>query len=117
MGLKINGKWFSSSLTMNGNFLNTDFSGGNIKTAFGCSIYDFRPQITAGIYFSPDSKNNHWEFSEKIGLKIEYAGFPNCSINNTFSISEKKKITFTSSLNAKVQFRFCSLRVHLEFQV
>ena len=127
LGFKLTGSGFSVSLTSNVNLnikkftegLNVDFSSGNIKAALGFSIYDFKPDISAGFTFSPDTKNKIWNYTEKIGLNIEYAGLPEITWNNTLTLTQKKenKISFTSSLSAKAQFRFCSLRVHLEFRV
>ena len=129
LGFKLNGKAFSTSLTSGINLnikkqtdgINIDFSSGNIKAAFGCAIKDVRPSLSAGFTFEPDKKNSRWNYSEKFGLNVEYASPWSVVISsgNTLTLTQKKqnKIEFTSSLNVRAQFRFCTLRVHLEFQV
>ena len=124
-GIKLTGPGFSGTLTTNNNLklINKnipkyEITSGNLKGGFAFSFYDFKTQISTGFYYSADNKRN-WNYSEKLGLNFEYVGMPDISFNNTLTFSQKKenKVLFTSSLNVKAQFRFCSLRVHLEFQV
>ena len=125
LGIKLTGPGFSGYITTNNNFeliyqnkTNYDFTDGNVKGGFAFAIYDFKTQISTGFYYTTDSKHN-WNYSEKLGINFEYSGIPDISWNNSLTLSQKKenKLSFTSSLNVKAQFRFCSLRVHLEFQV
>ena len=105
--------------------IKTDFSGGSIESSNSFYIYDFTPTIIAKFSFIPDSKKTKWTYTEKIGINIEYEeSGKNITFTNKNSISftqktgeQKNKIAFTSSLNAKFVFRFCSLLFHLEFQV
>ena len=126
-GVKFNTQGFSGSFTANTDTnihsqedgIKVDFDSGSVKAAFGLNIKEVHSQLSATISFSPDSKKEQWYVTQKYGLSFEYGNVLNISNSNTLTLSHKKenRLTFTSSLTAKAQFRFCSLRVHLEFQV
>ena len=105
--------------------IKTDFSGGSIEASNSFYIQDFTPSVTGKFSFTPDSKKTKWTLIEKIGINFEYeepGGKISFTNKNEISLTQKtgdskNKIGFTSSLNAKFLFRFCTLRVHLEFQV
>ncbi len=126
-GFKVNGRFLSGSLTANADIglkqqmdgIKVDFEGAGLKGALGFSIKDFRTQVSASASVTPAEKKESFYFSEKLGITFNYTNFVELSSSNTLSLSQKKekKYSFSSSLSAKAQFRFCSLRVRLEFQV
>ena len=115
----------SMKLMNNNDGINTDFESGSLETSNNFYINDFTPAVTTKFTFTPDAKKTKWTFSQKFGLKLVYdvpSGTVSFSNNNQITFTQKtdeskNKIAFTSSLSATIQFRFCTLRVHLEFQV
>ena len=93
-GFKINGRFLSGAVTANADMhLSRQLDG--IKLDFA----------GAGLKTS-------------LGFSIkDFRSQMNASATITPTDKKENKLTFTSSLNVKAQFRFCSLRVHLEFQV
>ena len=115
----------SMKLMNNNDGINTDFESGSLETSNNFYINDFTPAVTTKFTFTPDAKKTKWTFSQKFGLKLVYdvpSGTVSFSNNNQITFTQKtdeskNRIAFTSSLSATIQFRFCTLRVHLEFQV
>lgn len=106
------------------NNLLVDFSGGSVQTTNSFYIKQLKTTASGKFTFTPNAKKTSWTFSEKAGLNFEYAS-PKGAIcfgnKNQITFTQKpeqqvSQISFTSSLNAKFQFRFCSLDVRLEFQ-
>ncbi len=132
-GIRYSGGFGTGSLTTSINLnltnqndgIKTDFGSGSIQTSHTIYFTDFYPSISGKFSFTPDSKKINWTFSEELGLNFEYKpADKKISFSNknkiTFTQKNKdfqKKMSFTSSLSVKAQFRFCSLHVHLEFQV
>ena len=132
-GLRYSAQFFSGKLSANINFsienqneiLKAEISGGSIEMSNYFYLNKLTPSIIAKCSFSPNTKRTSWTISEKFGLNFEYE-LPNenLSFTNKNQITFTQKtglqqngISFTSTLSAKFQFRFCSLHVHLEFQV
>ena len=113
------------NLTKDAEGIKASFTGGALDASGSFYIKDLTAGLSGKFTFTPDSKKTKWTYSEKIGLNFEYEipnGIVSFSNNNQIVFTQKtddtkNKIAFTSSLNATVQFRFCTLRVHLEFQV
>ena len=105
--------------------INATFTSGAIENSNTFYINDFTTSLSQKFTFTPDAKKTKWTFSQKLGLQMEYEmprGIMSFSNNNQITFTQKtddskNKIAFTSTLTAKFQFRFCTLRVHLEFQV
>lgn len=126
-GVKVQGAAFSWELDLNAGMniqsqedgIKLDFTDGNCKTALGFKIKEVRSQVNAALNFSPDSKKEKWNFTEKLGLKLEYGGNFKISSTNTLTLSQKKenKISFTSSLSARAEFRFFNLSAFVEVQI
>ena len=106
------------------NNLLVDFSGGSVQTTNSFYIKQLKTTASGKFTFTPNTKKTSWTFTEKAGLNFEYA-----SLKGAISFANKNQITFTqrpeqqvsqisftSSLNAKFQFRFCSFDLHLDFQ-
>ena len=100
------------------------FSGGSVQTSNNFYIKQLKTTATGKVTFSPNSKKTSWTFSEKAGLNFEYTS-PKGAIcfgnKNQITFTQKpeqqvSQINFTSSLNAKFQFQFCSFDLHLDFQ-
>ena len=115
----------STKLDNSGEGINTSFENGSIETSNSFYINNFTPKLTTKFTFTPDQNKTKWTFSQRIGLEFEYE-MPDQTVTfsnkNQVTFTQKtddskNKIAFTCSLNAKFQFRFCILHVHLEFQV
>lgn len=105
------------------NNLLVDFSGGSVQTTNSFYIKQLKTTASGKFTFTPNSKKTSWTFTEKAGLNFEYAS-PKGAIcfgnRNQITFTQKpeqqvSQISFTSSLNAKFQFRFCGFDLHLDF--
>ena len=105
--------------------INTSFTSGSADVSNTFYINDFTATLKGDFTFTPDAKKTKWTFNEKIGINFDYeTPGRKCSFTNKNQVTftqktddSKNKIAFTSTLSAKFQFHFCTLRVHLEFQV
>ena len=106
------------------NNLLVNFSGGSVQTTNSFYIKQLKTTASGKFTFTPNAKKTSWTFTEKAGLNFEYAS-PKGAIcfgnKNQITFTQKSEqqvsqISFTSSLNAKFQFRFCSFDLHLDFQ-
>jgi hypothetical protein len=131
-GFKLTGANLTSQLSanINANLKNQvndivlDFTGGSVQTTNSFYIKQLKTTASGKVTFTPNTKKTNWTFTEKAGLNFEYSS-PKGAISfgnkNQITFTQKTEqpqtqIGFTSSLNAKFQFRFCSLDVRLEFQ-
>ncbi len=130
-GFKLTGATITSQLSANinaslknqENNLLLDFSGGTVQTTNSFYIKQLKTTATGKFTFTPNAKKTSWTFSQKAGLNFEYASHKGaiCFGNkNQITFTQKPEqqvpqISFTSSLNAKFQFRFCSFDLHLDF--
>lgn len=131
-GIKLTSSNLTSQLSANinanvknqANNLLIDFSGGSVQITNSFYIKQLKTTATGKVTFTPNAKKTSWTFTEKAGLNFEYAspkGIICFGNKNQITFTQKSgqqqnQISFTSSLNARFQFRFCSLDVRLEFQ-
>ena len=131
-GIQYSGSVFSGKIATDINFKLTEetegikaiFSDGAIEASNSFYFNNLTSALTGKFTFTPDAKKTKWTFTEKAGISFEYENSGgNISFTNKNQISftqktgeSKNKISFTSTLSVKFQFRFCSLHVHLEFQ-
>ena len=131
-GFKLTGASVTSQLTANinatvknqENNLLLDFSGASVQTTNSFYIKQLKTTAGGKFTFTPNAKKTRWTYTEKGELNFEYAaakGVISFTNKNQLTFTQKTeeaqtKISFTSSLNAKLQFGFCSLDLHLDFQ-
>lgn len=129
VGFRITGAKYYGSFSASSNFdlsneketVKINFTEAAVQTTNSFNISKLKTELIANGTFSPQKNFESWIINQKYGINLSLSTNPLISFNNTLKLIYKnnaiKKESFTSSLNVKFQSRFCSLQLHLEFQV